>query len=350
MSPVKRMMLLLFPALIVFCLGLNSLKGVSFPVSFYDYYQPLSGLSAEVSGIGGVNTANPHSSHSAFYNPALLAFRETASLSVTYRYLSESRREYDTAPFPDDKSVSWYRDGFSYIGLDSQNYGVSYVSLTDLSFDKETHTGDQVTRTYLDYYLDAYRFSFAEKSGSLSFGFNLSLLKGRVVYLKETLINDLYSPSSFVDSGAWGYGIDFGAVVQSGSFAYGIMFPNLLSKVYWRDHPNRSLIRKLNAGIQWGDEYNYIVSGWSGKLDFSTSFTHHIGIQRFISLGLIRGEYQYVPFRAGIFTKRFERFKDIGYSFGSGYRYSALQVDFSYMKERYKNKGSSILLVLSVGL
>jgi len=91
--------------------------------------------------------------------------------------------------------------------------------------------------------------------------------------------------------------------------------------------------RRILASVQWGDDNNFITSGISSKFDFSSSSTYHIGLQQNVSLGMIRGEYQIVPFRAGVFSRSFDSFRNMGFSFGTGYQYSYFQIDAAISTE-----------------
>lgn len=322
----------------------------TFPIDFYDYFTVANAFSAEVAGTGGLNVTNPHSSHTSFYNPGLLAFRQTTTLSATLRHFSEGETDYGADQLPESNSNRWFKNGFSYFGMDTENLGFSYFALTKLQMDREIRTEEVIERYYVDYYLDAYRFSFADRSGLVAFGFNMTLLAGRAVYLQETIVDQIGVSELFVDSRAWGYNLDFGAVLKSGNLAYGVMVPNLLSRVYWQDNPNYSLQRRLHAGMQFGDDYNYILTGISRKFDLSSDSVYHIGLQQILSFGVIRGDYHYLPLRVGIHAEEFRRLRDIGYSAGTGYRYSIFQIDISYMMSERENNGYGVLMAISVGL
>ncbi|MBW6516730.1 MAG: hypothetical protein K0B81_08990 [Candidatus Cloacimonetes bacterium] len=337
--------------LIVYFIGLLSgLNADPFPITFYDYQQVINNYSPQVAAVGGLNITEPTNTHTAFYNPALLAFREKTVITATLRYFSEAKTAYGVDQQPVHDSSKWYRNDFSYLGIDSHNIGFSYVALADLKLERDYETEGESERLYLDYYLDAYRFSFAERSGLLAFGFNLSFLTGRTVYLRELSQDDVYISEQFVDSRSWGYNVDFGAAVKSGGLSYGLTIPNLLSRVYWKDHPSYSLQRRLQAGIQWGEDENYLLAGISRKFDFSSDNLYHFGLERAISFGLLRGDYQYMPLRLGLFTEQFNNLKDIGYAFGTGFQYSMLQIDLSYMMIDQEKKNYAVLLSLSAGI
>ena len=350
---MKNLKILTLIALLCFCLVLphrGTLRAADFPVTYYDYWSPLNGYSPEVSATGGLNLTRPHSTHTAFYNPALLAFRDRTTISASMRYNGEDESHFDSRGIPGEGSSSWQRENFSYLGIDSENIGFSYVALASLQMDKRTVSDETEYANYLDYYLDAYRFSFAEKTGLLSFGLNLSLINGRVVYLRERLEGDLQLTEQFVDSRGWGYNLDFGAAVKNGNVSYGLTIPNLLSKVFWEDHENYSFQRRLHAGIQYGEGVNYIVSGLSRKFDFSSNNTYHLGMQQMISFGMIRGQYQYLPLRVGVFAEKFNNLKRLGYSLGTGYSFSYFQLDLAYVMHDQQEKRYSALFSLSVGL
>ena len=144
-------------ALILMVSG-SKLWGDPFPVDFYDYQQVINGYSPHVSAVGGINVTEAGKTHTAFYNPALLAFRDRTTISATMRYLSEEETSFGGNQTPDIGSAEWYRNGFSYLGMDTENIGVSYFSVADLEIDREITTGEVTEHYYLDYYLDAYRF------------------------------------------------------------------------------------------------------------------------------------------------------------------------------------------------
>ena len=329
---------------------MNNLHAGPYPVVFYDYWQVVNGYSPQVAGTGGLNLTEPHTTHTAFYNPALLAFRERTVISGSIRYFKEDETLYAADQLPDRESSKWYRKNFSYLGIDSENVGFSYFSLANLHLEREYPAGESTERYYLDYYLDAYRLSFAEKSGLLAFGLNLSLLKGRVVYLRESMQEEDYLTEQFIDSPGWGYNLDFGAVVKSDRMSYGLTIPNLLGKIYWKDNPDYTLQRRLHLAAQWGAGENYITGGLTRKFDFKSDNTYHLGFQQAISFGVFRGEYQFLPLRVGLFFEQFKNWQDVGYSIGSGYQYSIFQIDISYMMLNQEKKNHSLVAAISVGL
>ncbi len=320
------------------------------PLSFYDYHRPLNGFSPEVTATGGLNVTNPQSSHTAFYNPALLAFRDKTVIAVTARYFSEQKTGYDEKELPEANSIEWYRSDFSYFGFDGEGVGFSYAALADLSLERMVSGEETTERHYADYYLDAYRISFAERSGMLGIGFNLSLLTGRVVYYRESIQDDLHFAGQFTDKRGWGYNMDFGAVVKSGGLSYGLTVPNLLSKLYWQGERNETLQRRIHTGIQWGNENNYVVSGYSRKFSLSSKSTYHLGMQQIMDFGMIRGQRHYLPLRVGINTESFRKLKEIGYSIGSGYRFSVFQIDAAFMTDHGDRERFTVQVSLSVGL
>ena len=342
-------MIITLLAIVFMATGVN-LRGDPFPVDFYDYQQVINGYSPQVSAVGGINVTEAGTTHTAFYNPALLAFRDRTTISATMRYLSEEETAYSGNQIPVNESVEWYRNGFSYLGVDSENIGFAFFSVADLEIDREITTGEGTDRYYLDYYLDAYRFSFAEKSGLLAFGFNLTFLTGRTVFLKEQIREEFTISEQFVDSKGWGYSLDFGAAVKSGSISYGLTIPNLMGKVHWQGQRNYSLQRRLQAGVQWGEGDSYVMSGISRKFALSSETTYHIGLERAINFGVAGGEYQFMPFRVGIFTEKFDKFKNIGYGIGTGYQYSIFQIDLSYLMADQERKSYSVMMAFTAGI
>jgi len=348
----KRARCLLLLVLFVLFLTANIFAS-SFPISYYDYLNFSNNFSAEVAGSGGLNLTRPHSTDTSYYNPALLAFRETTTISMTYRYLFEKERVYDNLHIPERGSTDWDKDDFCYLGIDSENVGFSYLSFASLQLDRIVENNGVTERHYIDYYLNGYRVSFADRSGLLAFGLNLTLLSGRVVYFRDSILEKgerRGTTGDFIDSRGWGYNLDFGAAVKNGSMSYGLTIPNILGKVYWRDNPDYSLQRRFNLGIQYGTDRDFITFGLSRKFNFSSNSTYHLGLQQLISFGLLRGEYQFMPLRLGLFSEKFTRIKDLGYSIGTGYTYKILQIDVSYMMLDQEKNRHTILMTLSVGL
>jgi len=330
-----------------------NLSAITFPVSFYDYQSFSNGYSAEVAGTGGLNLTRPHSTHAAYYNPALLAFRDRTTVTLTYRYNFEKSRVYDNLQMPEHSSIDWYKEDFCYLGIDSENVGFSYLSLANLQLDRMVEANDFRERHYIDYYLNGYRLSFADRSGLLAFGLNLTLLSGRVVYFRDSSQiegKDDGLAKDFIDSRGWGYNIDFGAAVKSGYLSYGLTVPNILSRVYWRDNPDHSLQRRFNLGLQYGSDDDFVTFGLSREFNFSADSTYHLGVQQLLSFGLLRGDYQFVPLRLGLFSEKFKRIKDLGYSIGTGYNYKVVQIDISYTMLNQENKRHTVLMTLSLGL
>ena len=321
------------------------------PIFNYDYHNTENGHSPAALATGGLNITNPNGTHTAYGNPALLAFRDNTNIATTFRLYHDTNSIYNSQGMPPKNSFEWKKEHFTYLGVDAKRIGVSYSNLADLKVDRQEVNEDRITNYYADYYLDAYRISVADNTGGLSFGLSVSLLKGRMVYLSESSDNEFapFEREVFIDSKGLGYSIDFGAAVHYGALNYGLMIPNVLSRVYWQDEPNKSLDRKVQLAAQWGNEKNYIVSGISRKFDFKSPTIYHMGFQQNFYYGAIKGIEYYMPLRLGLYGKSFKNISDNVFSIGSGFTYSYFQFDSTYSITDIKNNHYMILSALSVG-
>ncbi len=316
------------------------------PIRNYDYYLTENGLSPQVAATGGINLTNPSFTNTSFYNPSLLAFREPSTVSISYRIYHEDETKLNDYDLPEETSLLWHRSAISYIGVEAQNFSFNYYSLSQLNFDEGEQNND---RNYINYYLDGYRISYGSESGQLAFGLNFSFLTGRAVYYRELGVEN--KPTEFIDDKAYGYGVDFGAVIKSNTLAYGLFIPNMLSRIHWSESSRQSMQRRFITGVQYGTDESFIVTGLSRKFDFKSSSTFHVGIQQNIDIGTIRGEYNTVPIRIGAYSEKpLWQLEYLRYGFGSGIRYGYFMLDLSINTTHKDWKNYYILGSISVSI
>ncbi len=320
---------LLLTISIILCTGI--LPAQEFPLNNFDYFRVTNGVSPSVTAIGGINLANASYSHSSYYNPALLAFREQSAFSLSVRQYLTKNEDIDGFGLPAKNSLEWNSDYIGYLGFEAPNIAASYLSMSAFTTDKKADIGGTDKRFYSSYFLDAYRLSLADNNNNLAFGVNLSFLNGRFVYLREReddtgdMINE-----NFVDSRVYGYSLDFGAVVRWEKFSYGLMIPNTVSRMFWNDYPNKSLERRLQMGVQYGDDTSFVTSGFSRRFVWSAKNVYHSGFQHIVGLGMFKGHIFEMPLRVGAYGHRLRKFKDLSYSIGTGIQYGYFTFDTSF--------------------
>lgn len=324
MKKINCMRLLLF---IVLTINTLTVLKAEFPITNYHYYRTANGLSPAVSATGGINLTNARFPNTSYYNPAVLAFRRTSTLSTSLRFYNEKETLLNELGIPENESFQWHSESMAYIGIEAENVAFNYFSMANIEHEYTDHDDFQ---NYLDYYLDCYRVSYGSKSGMLAFGLNISYLTGRTVYLRETKENNITKVDNFVDEKARGYSLDFGAVVKSNNFSYGLYIPNLMSKLYWSESDNVSLQRRFAAGVQVGNDRSFISSGISRRFRFRSANTYHFGFQQFVQMGTIRGQSYIMPVRLGAYSSEsFWKFKDLNYGFGTGIQSGYFHFDIS---------------------
>ncbi|MFA5498536.1 MAG: hypothetical protein WCX83_03165 [Candidatus Cloacimonas sp.] len=322
------------------------------PIYNYDYHNVENEHSPAVIATGGLNVTNPFGTHTANGNPALLVYRKTATIASSFRLFHSNNNTYDNLGMPPKKSLEWKGEYLTYLGFDTEKIGFNYHNLVNLNMDHHQISDSLDKHYYSNYYLNAYKLSIADSNQQFAMGLSISFLSGRMVYLSEQNTNteSPYQRDLFIDSRGLGYAVDLGAATSYDTINFGMKIPNVMSKVYWKDQPNKKLDRKIQLGIQWGDEQNFVVSGLSRKFDFKSKNTYHLGIQQNIRYGVIGGIEYYVPLRVGINGKSLINIRDNTISVGTGYEISSFQIDVSYSLIDVRKNYYSLVTAISFTL
>lgn len=326
----------------------TSLSG--FPIQKWDYNLPLNNVSPIGSALGGFNVTNPGDFFLHYSNPALLSQTDSSHLALSSKIRHEgiSQLYFYQGDYPANTAGD---SKLSYFGLYAENIGFSVVPLVSVNDSK--HDEKMNLKRYIDYSLTAYQIAGSDKTNHVSYGFNLKYLTGRLVYLVDSsgFAQENYPGNKFIDSKARGFSLDLGFLSQRGQFTYGLAFYDIISKIYWENHPNRVLKKKIATGMQVGTEDFHIITGTTSNL-FSLSNTYyHLGLsQRIYFFGFDKDNSPSIPLRAGVYFQSLSSSEDVTLGLGTGYQVRFLNLDFSYTGNLKNFSDHDVIIALSVGL
>lgn len=287
-----------------------SLSG--FPITDYDYHICENAISPITAAMGGINVTNLDDCALIYNNPALLSYMKTSTMIISAKYDPEEEKSFSEVLH----SSNTLKDAkINYFSFTIDSGGFAYQPLAKINIDRSWDDSLSVShKEYHNYYLDAYQLAFSEKNDYLSYGLNLKYLTGRMVYLKEHLYDSNWIKDEFIDSTVQGFSADLSFSVRRETYAYGLNFYDVFSKLYWKDHKNANLVRRFAFATQIMGENFIYTSGVSSRLEFNSKHNYHFGIQRNMQF-----RNQIIPIRAGVYSQKFDKAKNIFVSFGFGY-------------------------------
>lgn len=322
------------------------------PITDYDYAIPANNVSAIAIGMGGINVTNQRDPFASYGNPALLANGDTTTLYMAYRIADDANMG-----FWDAVNVSNFlrEKQFKYFSLVVKQGAVSYQPMASVNIsaiDPETN------RTmYYDYKLDKLQFSLGmtDKAWpSLTAGFNVKYLTGRLVYLVERLEGHQFIREQFIDDKVKGFSSDLGLTYRTGDVVYGISAYDLFSRMWWENYDSVSLQRRIAAGVQYGSGASKTSFGIQSKISSKPETTYHMGYSYamnwdsndFYSDEQIR---QGMDLRIGFYSDDFYGADNINLTLGGGYHYQVFRFDFSLNSKGLKIADSEFLFSLGMG-
>ncbi len=324
----------------------NACLLISFPISEYDFRLPTSVVSPVEAAYGGVNVASNTDFYLVFNNPALLATVRQTTFSASFVLPPNNYQEItsvlNTTPFLENNKFR----GFSFQG---KQIGLGYLVLTEDKFKRTETNGNQ---TYQDYKINSYLLGFSDSIDSYHWGINLKLLSGRLVYLEQEKIysdgDSLLSINTFIDSRALGYSSDLGISTSKHGISYGLVFNDLLSKIYWKGHSSGEIRTRVTTSVDYtAGNYSFGI-GANNRWNINTKpFLNSYYAYRF-NFGR-PDDIQTASMRFGVCSRDFENQDSILFNMGFGYMFRMMKVDIALQSQGWKANQTQYLFSLSLG-
>lgn len=343
--------LLLF-ALIFLCAELAA-YGAVLPIASFDYGAPENNVSPMAIGMGCLNVTNASDFYASYANPALLGENDYSLFAASFRVKgAEDMTIAEAAQFSNVLRPSQ----FKYITLLAQQTAWTYqpvAAVNIVEIPDPAFANNQSSYRYLDYQLDKWQISIAGADNSwrpVRFGLNAKYLTGRLVYLRSERPD-----TTFIDTKVKGFSTDLGLTLQTGSYTFGLVATDLLSRLYWDwGYDSVPLQSRLAFGAQYGTEYLTVSAGAQGKLSKTPDTTYHLGLQYLWDWQSAnasgQNNTQALTARVGIYSRDFYGVDNINYTLGAGYNYNVFRFDFALINKGLQLRDSEYLFSLGVGL
>jgi len=337
------------------------LAAQSAPVPGYDYHIPANAVSPITLGMGGINLTNSADYFSSYDNPALLADNVSTAFATSFRLKND---DYMTFAEAMNASNLLKPKQFMYFTLITKSAAWSYQPVSSIHISEFYNPpGSSVKhRRYFDYQLDKLQVSFAakdEKYASLSGGFNLKYLTGRLIKLEEKFTNPTTTVTlaPLVDDKVKGVSGDLGLTMASDKYTVGFCVYDLYSRLWWENFDAKSLQRRTAIGFQYKVDDNFsLMASTQGKISKYPGTTYHFGLIKNWTWGsegngMDKQETtQNLVVRAGLFSKDFNGTENINFTLGSGYNYNMFRVDFALTNNGMELKDSQYLFSVGLGI
>ena len=317
----------------------------SFPISDYDFHNPINDISTISSSMGGNVLTNPLDEFAFYNNPALLSLNKKNNLSISYRYTPQKDDFYK------DLSITklFSKSQFKAIALQSDKIALAYIPYYDL---EQTYKDpSQNIRKDIDYKLSCYQLSYGMKENESSIGFSLKYLTGKLVYLAKTQEDESWKINEFINSEVKGYSLDLSYLLQVNKTTYlGASFYDIVSKLYWEDNPNRVIQKRYGLGLGINGTNNNLNLSISGKINLSENPYYHFGYERKRNLSNKKNTNTYISFRSGCFSKDFQNSENIFFSIGTTFYYNFFKFDISLQNNEWNWNNTIIKSSITMGI
>ncbi|MEA1973325.1 MAG: hypothetical protein U9N34_08545 [Candidatus Cloacimonadota bacterium] len=312
----------------------------SFPIKDYDYHIIENTISPVTAAMGGMNVTNIDDCALLYNNVALLSYLKYSTMQLSARVnLDEEQSFSEILHF----SNTLKQTIINYFSFTIDTGGFAYQPLANVHQNRTW--GDSIQyKEYEDYQLSSYQIGISEKNDYLSYGLNLKYLSGRLVYLKEHSYDDNWLKDDFIDDKVNGFSADLSFSIMKDHYAYGLNLYDVFSKLWWRDNPNKNLVRRAAFGTQIMRNGNIYMSGVSSRLELDTQHLYHFGIQRTL---IAKGRA--IPIRMGAYSRKFAYADEIFISFGMGYYIGqTFRIDISATNNGFDLNKAKYLLSFSL--
>ena len=345
------MKILLIFAITLICAELAA-YGEALPITSFDYGTPENSVSPSAIGMGCLNVTNASDFYASYSNPALLGANDYSLVSASFRVKGdEDMTIAEAAQFSNVLRPSQ----FKYVTVVAKQTAWTYQPVATLNIIENPDPAwphNPSGYRYLDYQLDKWQITLASSDDSwrpIRFGLNAKYLTGRLVYLRSARPD-----TTFIDTKVRGFSTDLGLTLQTGSFTFGLVSTDLLSRLWWDwGYDSVPLQSRLAFGAQYGTEYLTVSGGVQGRLSKTPDTTYHLGLQYLWDWqggASDQGDSQALTARIGLYSRDFSGTDNINYTLGAGYNYKVFRFDFALNNKGLKLRDSEYLYSLGVGL
>ena len=322
------------------------------PITSYDYTLPANNVSPIAMGTGALNITNAEDPFCAYSNPALMADNKLSSLSLSFCLTNQEDIDFYEAL---SLSNTLKDKQFKYFVLNTGAVSFSYQPVSAVHISQFSNDG--LNSEYYDYKMDKVQFSWGGRDDNypkFAAGINLKYLSGRLVYLKEHIVDNSLIRDGFIDDKAKGVSGDLGLSYKMGNIVYAASFYDLLSMLWWENYDPVTLKRRAALGLGWEGTNSHYYAGLQSKISQEPETTFHFGYAYTFNLG--KNNYSTtqnrnsVDLRVGVYSHDFYGTDNINFTFGGGYYYKNFRFDFSLNNTGMKLSDSDYLFSLSAGI
>jgi hypothetical protein len=273
---------------------------------FQNSYKGIS-PGARPQSMGGAFVAVADDANTIFWNPAGLTKITDKVTTLSYEALREPNEEAKKA------SHQIWGKGMNFLGVAFPNHGICWRRVAN--FYKRGGS--------IEFRIDEFIFSTAEKGEILSSGINIKYLNGRISEAKE-------GPSLITDHGH-GIGFDFGMLYSlNDSLSIGAIIHNVWAKMYWEEYSPDKLTPIIRFGAAMMIK-KFLTLAFDLEREWrGAKPTMHFGIEIKPFFYMRDETLKTFVLRGGSF---WEKGEDKTYSAGVGFLFGKLQVDFELSGE-----------------
>ncbi len=311
---------------------------MAFPKINYDFHTSLAPVSAIASGMGGNPIYSAGDPFTAYFNSASLGLVEKENVGISYKYSPKSPESI----YQSMDILNFVQKGHVLgIGMSAPKGSMLYFPIVDKH---ENTMSDSLHKSYKDFTLNSFQLAISEKQKNYIFGLTCKYLYGRLVNLNQELNENNWQTESFFDDKAKGFSLDFSGIYKKGNILAGVSFYDLLSKIYWENSSNKSLIKRVSYGVQKNTENSLFYVSILQKAQIKTKKEYHFGYEK-----IIKGKASTVNFRTGCYSKDFKSQEDIFFTFGTSYMIKSFKIDIAIINNKWLINNNQYVATISFG-
>lgn len=319
----------------------------AFPVTSYDYQIPRLQTSPVAAGMGGLNLSYVNDPGIVYSNSALLA--QTTGSVISLGMQLQDRDQMDATEIFNASNVL-HKNQIVSLHFAAEKGGVGIRSLANID-EKTTWTAhDNVYHEREKYQLTAYQVGMAETRGRITWGIGAKYLNGRLVYLKERELGSQRVTVDFIDDRLHGVSFDFSATVHYESFTWGFSLWDIYSHLWWMDHEDRVIIKRMGTTFGWQAGNITLITGTQRQWNTASDQTYHVGVEYGISMSDNPDAPASIMLRGGAYSHDFENEETTWSSIGAGYYFNSYRIDASMATHDMMLANTRYLITVSVGM
>ena len=315
----------------------------AFPAEQFDFHVPANHISPYASAMGGVNVSDGNDPFVAYSNPGLLYFINKPAVAVSF--VSPNKEKRIMSELLTSSNII-HKNELQAICVQARKSSFLYYNLVNTYQDGIDSTN---SKKYIDYNLNAIQVGVADSLSVLGVGVNLRYVYGRMVYLSEQKQDSLWIKHEFVDDEAKGISTDLGIAYSKGGFSQGLVFYDLLSKLYWRDNANVFMKKRFAYSLSLGNENITVLTGVQGYLK-GTNKSYHLGTRvHLLTWGTPEAQKELTLYE-GVYSSDLKEKNESYFSVGTGFVYRSINMIISMTTHGLRSTTGQYLVSFSIGL